>query len=49
MKKFPDENGTKKGLKEFLDKRGFYIVLLLCIAVVAGTAVFICYYTQRYF
>ena len=41
MKKFPDENGTKKGLKEFLDKRGFYIVLLLCIAVVAGTAVFV--------
>lgn len=40
-KKFPDENGTKKGLKEFLDKRGFYIVLLLCIAVVAGTAVFV--------
>lgn len=42
MKKtFPDEKGTKKGIKEFLDKRGFYIVLLLCIAVVAGTAVYV--------
>lgn len=40
-KKFPDENGTKKGLREFLDKKGFYIVLLLCIAVVAGTAIFV--------
>lgn len=40
-KSFPEEKGTKKGVKEFLDKRGFYIVLLLCIAVVAGTAVFV--------
>ncbi|HEX2945390.1 MAG TPA: peptidoglycan DD-metalloendopeptidase family protein [Clostridia bacterium] len=40
-KSFPDEKGTKKGIKEFLDKRGFYIVLLLCIAVVAGTAVYV--------
>ena len=41
MKKlFPDEKG-KKSIKEFLDKRGFYIVLLLCIAVVAGTAVYV--------
>ncbi len=38
-KSFPDEKGKK--LKEFLDKRGFYIVLLLCIAVVAGTMVFV--------
>lgn len=38
-KSFPDEKGKK--FKEFLDKRGFYIVLLLCIAVVAGTAVFV--------
>lgn len=42
MKKtFPDEKGTKKGIKEFLDKRGFYIVLFVCIAVVAGTAVYV--------
>ena len=40
MKKmFPDENGKK--FKEFMDKKGFYIVLLLCIAVVAGTAIFV--------
>lgn len=38
-KSFPDEKGKK--FKEFLDKRGFYIVLLLCIAVVAGTMVFV--------
>ena len=34
-KSFPDEKGNK--FREFLDKKGFYIVLLLCIAVVAGT------------
>ncbi len=38
-KSFPEEKSKK--LKEFLDKRGFYIVLLLCIAVVAGTLVFV--------
>ncbi len=38
-KSFPDEKGKK--FKEFLDKRGFYIVLLLCIAVVAGTAIYV--------
>lgn len=42
MKKlFPEEKGAKKGIREFLDKKGFYIVLLLCIAVVAGTAVYV--------
>jgi len=42
MKKlFPDDKGGKKGLKEFLEKNGFYVVLLLCIAVVAGTAIFV--------
>lgn len=42
MKKlFPEEKGTGKGIREFLDKKGFYIVLLLCIAVVAGTAIFV--------
>jgi len=38
-KSFPDEKGNK--FREFLDKKGFYIVLLLCIAVVAGTAVYV--------
>lgn len=42
MKKlFPDEKGARRGIRDFLDKKGFYIVLLLCIAVVAGTAVFV--------
>lgn len=42
MKKlFPDEKGAKKGVKEFLEKNGFYVVLLLCIAVVAGTAIYV--------
>lgn len=42
MKKlFPEEKGARRGIRDFLDKKGFYIVLLLCIAVVAGTAVFV--------
>ena len=38
---FPEEKGSKKGVKEFLEKKGFYVVLLLCIAVVAGTAIYV--------
>ena len=45
MKKFPEDKGAKKGIKEFLDKKGFYVILLLCIAVVAGTAIFV--YTRN--
>ncbi len=42
MKKlFPEEKGRKKSIMEFLDKKGFYIVLLLCIAIVGGTAVYV--------
>lgn len=42
MKKlFPDDKSPKNGVLEFLDKKGFYIVLILCIAVVAGTAVYV--------
>ncbi|MDP4094761.1 MAG: M23 family metallopeptidase [Bacillota bacterium] len=42
MKKlFPEKKISKKGIKEFLNKRGFYIVLILCIAVVGTTAVFV--------
>lgn len=40
-KSFPEDKGTKKGVREFLEKKGFYIVLLSCIAVVAATAIFI--------
>jgi len=42
MKKlFPEEKGRKKRIMELLDKKGFYIVLLLCIAIVGGTAVYV--------
>jgi murein DD-endopeptidase MepM/ murein hydrolase activator NlpD len=41
MKKFPEDKGVNKRIKEFLDKKGFYVILLLCIAVVAGTAIFV--------
>lgn len=42
MKKlFPEKKLTRKGLLEFLDKKGFYIILILCIAVVGATAVFV--------
>lgn len=45
MKKlFPDNKGSKKGLMEFLDKKGFYIVLLLCIAIVGTVAIFVTNY-----
>ncbi len=40
-KLFPVKKMTKKRLLEFLDKRGFYIVLILCIAIVGVTAVFL--------
>lgn len=40
-KLFPEKKISKKGFVEFLDKRGFYIVLILCIAVVGATAVFV--------
>jgi murein DD-endopeptidase MepM/ murein hydrolase activator NlpD len=38
-KLFPEKKLSKKGLLEFLDKKGFYIVLILCIAIVGVTAV----------
>ncbi len=42
MKKlFPEKRLTKKRVLDFLDKKGFYIVLVLCIAVVGATAVFV--------
>lgn len=40
-KLFPEKKITKKGLMEFLDKKGFYIVLVLCIAVIAFTVIFL--------
>lgn len=42
MKKlFPENKASRKSFLEFLDKRGFYIVLILCIAIVAATAFFV--------
>jgi hypothetical protein len=42
MKKlFPEKRLSRKSLLEFLDKKGFYIVLILCIAIVGTTAVFL--------
>lgn len=42
MKKlFKDRKLTRKRILEFLDKKGFYVVLILCIAIVGATAVFV--------
>ncbi|MGI6777394.1 MAG: hypothetical protein ACOX7R_05065 [Acetivibrionales bacterium] len=42
MKKlFNDKKLVRKRILEFLDKKGFYIVLILCIAIVGATAVFV--------
>lgn len=45
MKKlFPENKFTKKKVLEFLDKKGFYVVLLLCIVVIGATALFVTKY-----
>jgi murein DD-endopeptidase MepM/ murein hydrolase activator NlpD len=42
MKKlFPEKKLTRKSISEFLDKKGFYIVLALCVIVVGATAIFV--------
>ena len=41
MKKlFPGKRISKTSLLEFLDKKGFYIILALCVVVVGATAIF---------
>ena len=40
-KLLPEKKFTKRILMEFRDKKGFYIVVILCIAVVGVTAVFL--------
>lgn len=40
-KLFPEKKTTKKGIVEFLDKKGFYIVLIVCLAIVGATAAFV--------
>ncbi|HHW32069.1 MAG TPA: peptidoglycan DD-metalloendopeptidase family protein [Clostridiaceae bacterium] len=45
MKKFfPEKKLTKKKFMEFLEERGFYIVLVLCILVIGATALFVTKY-----
>lgn len=43
-KLFPEKKGARKSLVEFLEKKGFYVVLILCIVIVGITAVFITTY-----
>jgi murein DD-endopeptidase MepM/ murein hydrolase activator NlpD len=40
-KLFPEKKLLKKSLLEFIEKKGFYIVLILCVAVIGATAVFL--------
>lgn len=40
-KLFPEKKATRKAFLEFLDKKGFYIVLVLCIAIIGATAVLV--------
>lgn len=40
-KLFPEKKISRKGVMDFLDRKGFYIVLILCIAIVGATAVFV--------
>lgn len=40
-KLFSGSKGTRKSLLEFLDKKGFYIILMLCIVVVGATIVLV--------
>lgn len=40
-KLFTGKKASKGGLLDFLDKKGFYIILILCIAIVGVTAVFV--------
>lgn len=40
-KLFPERKLSKKGLVEFINRKGFYIVLILCVAIIGATAVFL--------
>lgn len=40
-KLFPEKKGTQKKVLDFFDKKGFYIVLTLCIAIMGVTAALI--------
>lgn len=38
-KLFPEKRPSKKSILEFIEKRGFYIALILCVAIVGASAV----------
>jgi murein DD-endopeptidase MepM/ murein hydrolase activator NlpD len=40
-KLFPEKKLLKKSLLEFIEKKGFYVILILCVAVIGATAVFL--------
>ena len=40
-KKFPEKKLLKKSLLAYVEKKGFYIVLILCVAIIGATAVFL--------
>jgi len=46
-KMFPDKKISQKKVLDFLDKKGFYIVLVLCITVIGATAAFITAHNVR--
>jgi murein DD-endopeptidase MepM/ murein hydrolase activator NlpD len=42
MKKlFPDKRASRKKLLDFLDKKGFYIVLVLCLVIIGTTTFYV--------
>ncbi len=40
-KLFPEKKNFRKSLFDFIDKKGFYIVLILCIGIVGAVALFV--------
>lgn len=45
-KLLPEKKLSKKALAEFIDRKGYYIIILLCIAIVGVTAVFVTTYNM---
>lgn len=40
-KLFPEKKLSKRSVMEFLDKKGFYVVLIFCVAIIGATAVYV--------
>jgi murein DD-endopeptidase MepM/ murein hydrolase activator NlpD len=38
---FPEKKNIRKSMLDFIDKKGFYIVLVLCIGIVGATALYV--------